>query len=298
MNTLKLIKVLGVGLVAVSISLSCSNNAGKYEASSERILLQETGETADLNAFQLEKPDIIENKKATREKDVVDIHTKIIRNANCKIKVERVEEATKQAKQLASKYNGYVSDERFTNTNYSKENRFTIRVPQDKFDLVLDSICKLAEFVDYKNITTVDVSEEYVDITSRLKTKLKVKERYEEILRNKAKTVEDLLKTEDKLRQIQEEIESAKGRLNYLSNRVAYSTIQLDVYETVVPITEPQEYTPGFLSKAQKGLSFGWSIIENLTLVLFYIWPFILLIGFVVVYYKWFRKTNSKKQSK
>ncbi|WP_109299550.1 DUF4349 domain-containing protein [Aquimarina sp. AU474] len=295
MNTLKLIKVLGGVLLITLISLSCSNNASKYDATSESILLQETGETADLNSYELEKPGVQSNERYTQTKDVVDLHTKIIKNANCKIKVHRVEEVTKKAKQLAVKYKGYVSDERFTNTNYSKENRFTIRVPQHKFDVVLDEICELAEFVDYKNITTIDVSEEYVDVTSRLKTKLEVKERYETILRNKAKTVEDVLKTEDKLKQIQEEIESAKGRLNYLSNRVAYSTIQLDIYETVVPESEPSEYKPGFINRAKKGFLFGWSIIESFILLLFYIWPFIVLIAFVFMYFKWGRKINLKK---
>ncbi|MBQ0740603.1 DUF4349 domain-containing protein, partial [Aquimarina celericrescens] len=90
----------------------------------------------------------------------------------------------------------------------------------NNFDIVLDSICKTAEFVDFKNISTIDVTEEYVDITSRLKTKVEVKQRYETILRTKAKTVEDILMAEEKLSKLQEEIESAQGRLKYLGSKV------------------------------------------------------------------------------
>ncbi len=53
------------------------------------------------------------------------------------------------------------------------------------------------------------MTSEYIDFEARLKTKLAVKERYELILRNKAKSVKDLLDVEEKLQRIQEEIESS-----------------------------------------------------------------------------------------
>lgn len=280
-NKSRLIKIIGL-VVLLVMGFSCSKYENKYD---ESIALEETGETTLLNTYETEKDDV-ENKK----KNVINDKIKIIRNANCKIKVKSVEKATILAKKIASEHNGYISDERFTNTNYAKENRFTLRIPQNKFDIVLDGVCGLAEFVEYKNISTVDVTEEYVDITSRLKTKFEVKQRYENILRTKAKTVEDVLMAEEQLSKLQEEIESAQGRLNYLSNKVSYSTIQMDIYETIIPKEEPVRYQPGFLDKAEQGLSFGWSIIENLTLLLFYIWPLLILGVLVFVYFKWIRK--------
>ncbi|MDY8134512.1 DUF4349 domain-containing protein [Aquimarina sp. 2201CG5-10] len=276
-------------LVIMVITFSCANE-GNYDMKSERITLEETGETSVLNSYEVETEKTGNTKGSDQQKDNINSNLKIIRNATCRINVDNVEDATKIAKQIAGNYQGYVSDERFTNTNTTKENRFTIRIPQDKFDIVLDSICKLAAFVDYKNISTIDVTEEYVDISSRLKTKLEVKERYETILRTRAKTVEDILKAEDKLRKLQEEIESAQGRLNYLSNKVSYSTIQLDMYETVIPKKQPEKYEPKYVDKATKGLSFGWSFIENASLLLFYIWPLLLLGIIVLIYFKFIRK--------
>ncbi|GGX16647.1 hypothetical protein GCM10007384_17670 [Aquimarina muelleri] len=258
----------------------------------ENIMMEETGETSSLSGVQqdIKEETALGADKIQPEKGNIDFELKIIKEANCRIKVLDVEEATGLAKKIAAKYRGYVSDERFTNTNYSKENRFTIRVPQNNFDIVLDSICKTAEFVDFKNISTIDVTEEYVDITSRLKTKLEVKQRYETILRTKAKTVEDILMAEEKLSKLQEEIESAQGRLKYLGSKVTYSTIQLDIYETIIPKVQSEKYTLGFLDKAKKGLLFGWSVIEVLTLSLFYIWPLLILGIFGFIYFKWRRK--------
>ncbi|WP_103071054.1 DUF4349 domain-containing protein [Aquimarina sediminis] len=282
-------KISGIKRIVLSsmilIGFSCSKGQ-PHNYKSENIALEETGETALLNSFETEGDLKLNNEK----KKSFDNQVKIIKNGNCRLKVKNVEEATSLAKKIASKYKGYISDERFTNTNYTKENRFTIRVPQDLFDTVLDSICSFAEFVDHKNISTIDVTEEYMDISSRLKTKFEVKERYETILRTKAKTVEDILKAEEKLSQLQEEIESAQGRLKYLSNRVSYSTIQVDMYQTIIPKEEPVGYKPGFLDKAEEGLSFGWSVIENLTLLLFYIWPLLILGVAIFVYFKWIRK--------
>ncbi len=271
-------------IIIVIMDFSCSKE-GNSNFRKESISLEKVGETSKLNAFEIENEIELKEREVTSEKQL-----KIIKNANCKIKVSSVELITILAKKIAKDNKGYISDERFTNTNYLKENRFTIRVPQQNFDKTLDSICKLAEFVDHKNITTIDVTEEYMDITSRLKTKKEVKKRYEDILKGRAKNVEDLLLTEEKLKEIQEEIEVAQGRLNYLSNKVTYSTIQFDVYENVVPKEEPIVYSPGFLDKAEEGIVFGWSVLEYLVLIVFYIWPLIVLGILSIIYFNWFKK--------
>ena len=287
MNTLKLGKVLLVSFVF--FHLSCSQEKSNLDMHSESIALEPTGETLEFNSYEIEEEG---SKKELQKKkdDDRSFETKIIKNANCRLKVKSVEEITKRTKAFVALHQGYVADERFTHTNYSKENRFVIRVPKDKFNMVLDSVCKWAEFVDHKNVSTVDVTEEYMDVSSRLKTRLEVKERYEAVLRSKAKTVEDILKAEDKIKDIQEEVEAAKGRIQYLSNKVSFSTIQIDLYEAVVPKPEPTVYEPSFVSKAKEGFSFGWSIIQNATLLLFYIWPIVFLAVLVLVYFKWIRK--------
>jgi hypothetical protein len=207
---------------------------------------------------------------------------KIIKSANARYKVKNVKVATEHIKNIAVAYEAYVSDLRFQNNLYQIENRFTIKVPQQYFDVLLDNIGGAVEFVEFENITTQDVTEEYIDLQSRLKTKLEVKARYEEVLRKNAKTVEDILATEDKLRIIQEEIEATQGRLKYLSSKVAYSTIQVDLYETVNYKKEPENYTRTFLSKTKDGFTFGWTIIETVVLALVHIWP-LLLIGIILV---------------
>jgi hypothetical protein len=230
----------------------------------------------DFETIEAEK--VITNHKIDQSNIPLDL--KIIKSATARYKVKNVKKATQAIKAIAQKHGAYISDLRFQNDLYKKENRFTIKVPQHQFDILIDSVHAVVDFVEYENITTKDVTEEYIDLETRLKTKIGVKARYENILRKNAKTVEDILKTEDKLRVIQEEIESAQGRLKYLTNKVAFSTIQIDLYESVDYVEEPESYSKTFLDKAKQGLSNGWSFIESLIIVLINIWP-LLIIGVV-----------------
>lgn len=150
----------------------------------------------------------------------------------------------------------------------------------------MDSISKFAIFINYESITSKDVTEEFIDLQTRLNTKVEVKKRYENILRKKAKTVEEILATEEKLRVIQEEIEVTQGKLNYMSNKVSFSTIQVNLYQEVQYKEESKSYTKTFLSKIKSGFSYGWAFIENLIILLTHIWPLFLLGIGVLIYIK------------
>ncbi len=277
-NRFKII-VLGLSLCF----FGCNNNSYKESVLAKPVDLSEDFETVADEAI---------SPKNTLNNNSTPLDLKIIKSASARYKVKNVKDATAKIKVIAQKHGAYISDLRFRNDLYKKENRFTIKVPQKYFDIVMDSVNMVVDFVEYENITTKDVTEEYIDLETRLKTKLEVKERYENILRKNAKTVEDILKTEERLHLIQEEIESAQGRLKYLTNKVAYSTVQIDLYETVDYVEEPTSYTKTFWDKTKQGLDNGWYFIESFVLVLINIWP-LLIIGvftFLFVRKRWKRK--------
>ncbi len=264
------VKILTTTLL-VGMLLSCNSKSYKEQVPVEAV------EVSDMyEAVEDSKTTVLESTMVKKE---IPQELKIIKSANVRYKVTRVKMATSQINKMVQQFNGYISDQRFQNTVYQIENRFTIKVPAQYFDVLMDSLVKVAEFVDYENITTQDVTEEYIDLKSRLKTKLEVKQRYETILRQRAKTVKDILATEERLGVIQEEIEATQGRLNYLTNKVSYSTIQVDLYETVDYKETPESYTRTFFSKTKEGFSFGWQLIESIVLGVIYIWPLILIGG-------------------
>lgn len=258
-------------LLMCFLILSCYENATPYVADSE---IAEINSKPGIVNFEVEQ----KSKLQALPKDL-----KIIKSARVKYKVNSVKSSTHVFKSLITNYQGYVSDLKFQNDSYRKENTFTIKIPAEHFDTIIDSIGKQVEFIDFEEVSTKDVSEEYIDISKRLKTKIEVRDRYETILRKKAQTVEDIVKVEEKLRRIQEEIESAQGRLNYFNNKIAYSTIHISLYETVTYKETPETYEKGFVSKAKLGLNFGWNLIETLFVSLIYVWPFVLLVILFIV---------------
>lgn len=279
-NGMKSIAKMGM-VILVLITLHGCNQQGSYK---ESMAISEVDITDSFEGAEMSpSPNVTTDEPS----QFVPKELKIIKTANARYKVENVKDATKIVKDIATDYGGYISDLRFENTLYEKQNRFTIKIPQAHFDAVIDSIKSVAFFVEFENISTKDVTEEYVDIEARLKTKLEVKTRFEDILRRNAKTVEDILATEDKLRLLQEEIESAQGRLKYLSGKVSYSTIQVDLFETVEYKEEPTSYEKSFGDKSKKGFAFGWEIIETIVLFCIHIWPlFLVLIGLLFVFRK------------
>jgi Ni,Fe-hydrogenase I large subunit len=221
------------------------------------------------------------------EEEVINtLNLKLIKSAQVKYKVEDVKIATNKIKELAKSYQGYISDLQFQNNLYNIQNMFTIKIPKKNFDVFLDSIRNYITFIDFENITTKDVTEQYFDAESRLKTKSEVKERYEEILRKKVKTVDDVLNTEEKLRVIQEEIEATKGKLKYLKNRISFSTIGVELYEVVNYKPKPETFHKTFFTKIKEGFTNGGKIISTLIIGLINIWPILLLIISVFFIYK------------
>uniref|UniRef100_UPI003741EF94 DUF4349 domain-containing protein n=1 Tax=Niabella yanshanensis TaxID=577386 RepID=UPI003741EF94 len=81
-----------------------------------------------------------------------------------------------------------------------------------------------------KNISSEDITSEIIDTRARLETRNTTRGRYLEFL-SKAGKIEDVLKIQQEINNIQEDIESAEARLAQLSGQVSYSTINLTYFE-------------------------------------------------------------------
>jgi hypothetical protein len=212
---------------------------------------------------------------------------KIIRNASTRFKVNSIAQVTDSIKIIAAKYGAYVSNENLNNGNGNLENQIVIRVPQLNFDKLLQDVMSKADYVDYKNVTADDVTAEFTDVQTRLRTKRAVLERYYELM-NRAGKITDVLEVEDKIRVLQEEIESMEGRLKLMSDRSAYSTITVTLYELV-----PAQTIPGIStgSRMISAIHNGWNNVTGFTIFVLNFWPFV-IIGCGVLFYLKRRKVS------
>jgi len=79
-----------------------------------------------------------------------------------------------------------------------------------------------------------DVTEEYLDLEIRLDNARTSRGRLLEILK-KAEKVEDILKIEEQLRRLTDEIERMEGRRRFLADQVALATLQVDFHAVAEP---------------------------------------------------------------
>ena len=207
------------------------------------------------------------------------VERKVIKTANVNMQVENLDSAKANIDQIIKRYNAYVSTDNRTNNTYKLSLDMTIRVQQDQLDDMLKKILSQASFVYTNNINAQDVTEEFVDLEIRLKNKRAVEEQYRKLLQ-KANKVEDILKVENELRMIREEIESKEGRLKYLNSQVRMSTIHLTAFQDIYHAS--QAPSKGFWLKIADGFSGGWYLLQEIIIGLIYTWPVTLVILLVI----------------
>ena len=243
-------------------------------------------ENAGWSDFSSEKMSFEEDQATAGEADDAPIERQIIRTADYRIQVADVGASAARIEETVKKHGGYISSQELNNSSYELNTHFVIRVPNQQLDSLLEAVGREATFTNYRRVTSTDVTEEFVDIQIRLKTKKEVRDRYIEILRNQAKTVEDILRAEEQIRVVQEEIEAKEGRLKYLQNQVSLSTLNLNTYQRIPYQPEPDLYKESFGSKVKRKFLAGWDLFIDLLLLIVNLWPLI-LIGAIIV---WQRK--------
>lgn len=213
---------------------------------------------------------------------------KIIRHARISVLVDSMAGYESVVKTRIRELGGYVAGELLSETDDRMENTITIRVPVDRFEDALGFLATAAEKVNTKHISSDDVSSDYVDTRSRLEAKRQARLRYLDLLKQ-AKNIEEMLSVQSEIDRIQEEMESATGRMNYLSNASAYSTIELSFYKLLQP-GAGENSEPGFWKKLAVSFQQGWEFLGNLLIGLITIWPVWVAAITAWFFYRRFRK--------
>lgn len=212
---------------------------------------------------------------------------KIVKEGDLRFETESTKETRTFVLQIVKESGGYIAKENVYDHKDKVEHQVVIRVPADKFDGLVEKISSFALKIDSKNINALDVTEEFIDVQARLKTKKDLEARYKEIL-NRANRVDEILNIEREIGKLRSEVESLEGRLNYLKNRVSMSSLSVTYYErTSSPF--------GFFSKFFRALENGWTYLLWFIIILTSLWPFILLTLIVLFIVLKVRRGNNRK---
>ncbi len=155
---------------------------------------------------------------------------KIIYSASVRMRVEDVGATGTELRELIQSSGGYMLGFSDSRNNGDIGSVYTIKVPAQGFMPFVDRLEAMPNVEFQRDISGKDVSEEYVDLESRLKARRLVEDRLLGMM-EKATKADDLLKFSSQLAEVQEQIEQITGRIRYLDANVAYSTIELRVYQ-------------------------------------------------------------------
>lgn len=285
--------ILIAGIMAVML-FSCVGESRYEDAAAPSVAGNAKAEVYDEITEGLEEEEFSSNSEDVKQdntKTVLTYNRKLIKEGSITFETSDAK-ATKNIIEKATKqFKGYLSEDNEYDYGYRIQHNVTIRIPSENFDNLLTSISQSVEEMDDQNISVRDVTEEYVDVEARLKSKKKVEERYLSLL-SKAHNVGDILQVENELARIREDIERVEGRLRYLKNQVSLSTLRITYYETV-----EVENSFGFGKKVGDGFENGFKGLLWFFIGLVNIWPFVLFIIIGV----WFlvrviKKSRSKKK--
>ena len=222
------------------------------------------------------------------ETPVILSERKLIKNGSISFETADIEETRKAIEKLYHEFGGYIASENHYNAGDRLQQQQEVRIPFKNFDSFVDQVEKLGSKVENKTVNTQDVTEEFIDLEARLKTKKDLEARYRELLKL-AKNVKDMLSIEHEIESVRSEIESMEGRLNFLKNQVSFSTISISYYEmTGVDF--------GFASKFVQALRNGWDNLLAFLISLVNVWPFLIftlgVIYFLMRYKKRLNRTS------
>jgi hypothetical protein len=218
---------------------------------------------------------------------------KVIRKANLQIQIKKkkFEEAYEKATAIVSEKRGYISSSRTSATGGRiTGGELVIRVPASRFDDLMKSLKGLGK-IQGMEVSSEEVSQEYVDLKSRLRN-WRAQEAVMLDLMRRAKTISDSVTIQNNLQEIQMEIEQISGRLQYLDDRVGYSEINLSLNE---PQVVPVKGSPGIKTALKNALEASIAVISTMIVLIGYLLPLLIVGALIFVANKQIRKRATAK---
>jgi len=119
----------------------------------------------------------------------------------------------------------------------------SIRIPAARFGETMDRLAEMAVIVNSRTESSQDVTEEYVDLEARVESLETARQRLLKII-EEARTTKDLLEAEQQLTQREAEIESIRGRMQYLEQSAALSSIWIELQPYILSQPVSDQWRP------------------------------------------------------
>jgi hypothetical protein len=251
----------------------CSTNSRSGEQLSNNRTASQSAPSSNAQPDQQQKQGAEFQKVSLTDADKaqssnVAMERKIIRNAELNIEVSNPTESQRRIASIAESRGGFVVTSEASQRQDNDKSRpemtvkVVVRVPAAQFDATINEIRGAASRIMQEKTTGQDVTEEYIDLEARIRTKQALEAQFLEIMKQ-AKSVTDALEVQRQLAEVRTEIEQLEGRRRYLENQSSLSTITVTL-QSPTPLVS----TSGFFYSVRAAFADGIDIAASITLFL------------------------------
>jgi hypothetical protein len=273
------LSIILVALLIISCQQKKSDNLADMTMAEETVLADQQTQIDSSPLI-----DEIENQEVTKKK--------IIKDGRLGVRVTDLENTKSRIDTLIIRHGGYYANESLNNSDWETSYNLKIRIPSENFMKFISDIEAGDGEILYKEIDARDVTDQFIDLETRLENKRNYLKRYNDLL-VKANSIKEILEIEEMIRALEEEIESTTGRLKYLSDLVDYSTLDLTISKQ-----RNFKYNPAkrdkFTEKLKQSLSKGWFGFVDFFLFIINIWPLWIIILFIFYLWKKYKMKRKK----
>jgi len=207
------------------------------------------------------------------------IGPKIIKDATLSLDVKKgsFDQRFQQATQIAGRHGGFVASSQ-TSEGRRRSGSIVIRVPADQFEAALGELKGLGK-VRTQGVSGQDVTAQFVDLQARLRN-WETQETVLLKLLAKSKTIDDSVKVQRALQDVQLAIEEIRGQLRVLGDQTDFSTITVSMTE-IGAIVKPPTKKPSLVRAWHDALDGFVAVIAAVVIGIGYLLP-VVLIGLAI----------------
>jgi hypothetical protein len=223
---------------------------------------------------------------------------KIIRNAELNLQTSDPAAGQQRIESIAESLGGFLVDTDVKHANAISQSSadttitITLRVPSIRFAQALEAIRGVGNRVIDEKESGQDVTEEYIDLESRIRTEKALEDQFLQIMKQ-ARSVSDALEVQKEISVVRGEIERLEGRRRFLENKSALSTIKVVLQTSPPVITATQSaFTENFRQAVGDAVDIAAGIVNGAIRVAGVMIPvtiLILLPGALLIRFLWRR---------
>ena len=204
----------------------------------------------------------------------------IIRNAWLDLVVPDTDEALGKIEDVVNEMDGFIVQSNVYQSGESKRASVQLRIPAENLAEALERFRGMATEVRSEGVSGQDVTEDYVDLQSQLRSKEATEAKLLELL-EEAEDVEAALAVQAELERIQTDIEVIKGRMQYLEQSAAMSSVSIELTPDVLvqPIEIGGWHPEGTLKDAVEALIRVLQfLVDALIVIVVVVFPVVLVV--------------------